>query len=77
MRYQTRPDGTELEILEVTHCATCGEPFELRRHTMSWLACLCAGGRGHRTVHCLRPGCHGITYDPPHVIQHGPTASYD
>lgn len=76
MRYETRPDGTEREILDVTHCADCGQPFEKGLFTLSWLACMCAGGRGHRVVYCLRDGCRGVTHDPAHVIQTGATASY-
>jgi hypothetical protein len=65
-----------VEVLEVTHCTDCGQPLESRLYTLGYLSCLCAGTAGHRRIRCLREGCHGVMFDPPHVIQHGPTASY-
>lgn len=65
-----------MEVLDVDRCADCGQPFQVGLFTKSWLACGCADTLGHRTLHCLRDGCGGTTYDPPHVIQTGPTADY-
>jgi hypothetical protein len=66
MHHERLPNGAILEVVDVTHCSSCGQRFELRKHTRSWRQCSCTrGSSGHRVLICLRGECRAQTFDPP------------
>lgn len=79
VRYErTGRGGEEVQVLEVTECPACGNPFVPGPlYTRSWRNCMCTPGlRGHHIHCCLRPECRAHTPEPGCRGQHGPTADY-
>jgi hypothetical protein len=43
-----------------------GHPWGPGAVNISWVACGCAGGRGHHRVRCMTDGCPSVWYSPAH-----------